>query len=129
VLQPAFDERPIRVLTFDDREVMYDSWWPHKSAWGFTSLKGRVSYYRIPRRFLLERSSYIRTDPLSGAELGFHRPDLPLRFGTSADIEWPAVGDLETFIGSLLSSSPSPPHLPVTKLYLSRPFRFRERTF
>jgi hypothetical protein len=118
VFQPSFDERPIRLIAVDDREVMYDSWWPHRSAWGFASLPGTVSYYRMPRRVLLERCRYLRSEPLSPAELDVHRPDLPLRFGASPDLEWPDADQLEAFPGRIAASFPSSLGLAATRLYL-----------
>lgn len=88
VFQPDWDERPIRVLAFDDREVMYDVWWPHKNAWGLANFRGTTTYYRIPTPFLLERGRYVRTDSYTTSEAQLHRPDLPLSFGRCAALNW-----------------------------------------
>jgi hypothetical protein len=118
VLQPDWDERPIRVMAFDDHEVMYDSWWPHDSSWGFASLKGKFSYYRIPRGLLVERCRYLRDEPLSEDEVAAHRPELPLRLAISAELEWPFAPELPSFL-SLISSLVSSAPLPTGKLYVS----------
>lgn len=39
----------MRVIAFDDAEVMYDVWWPHREAWGMARLLGDVTYLRLPR--------------------------------------------------------------------------------
>lgn len=117
VLQPDWDERPFRVIAFDDREVMYDCWWPHKAEWGFASLRGTIAYYRVPCELLLKRCTYLRTEPLTQIELDVHRPDLPLRIATFDQVEWPAPARLKAFRKMLLSLA-SRASLPATKLYL-----------
>ena len=117
VLQPDWDERPFRVIAFDDRDVMYDCWWPHKAEWCFASLSGTIAYYRVPCELMLERCAYLRTEPLTQIELDVHRPDLPLRIATSAQVEWPDPSRLEAFRTTLPSLESRAP-LPATKLYL-----------
>ena len=51
VFQFNHDERPIRVIAFDDNVVMYDAWWSHMNSWGMAKLTGRFSYYRMRRDF------------------------------------------------------------------------------
>ena len=84
----------MRVIAYDDAEVMYDVWWPHKNAWAMAKLQGDFTYYRLPRDYVEADARHIRTDPLSGGELQVHRPDLPFavaqREGTSwYDRSWP----------------------------------------
>jgi len=117
VLQPDWDERPLRVIAFDDREVMYDCWWPHKAGWGFASLRGTITYYRVPCELLLKGCTYLRTEPLTQLEFDVHRPDLPLRIATLDHVEWPAPARLEAFRTMLISLASSD-SLPATKLYL-----------
>lgn len=89
VFQPEWDARPIRVLAFDNEQVMYDSWLPHASKWGIDSLSQRASYYRIRTSFLLNKASYLRTEIYTEQERAVHRPDLPFSFARIDDIEWP----------------------------------------
>jgi len=88
VLQPDWDERPIRVLIADEIEVLYDVWWPHTQGWGLTTLNKKASYYRVRTSFALARAKVVRTEPLSELEQKIHRPDLPLRFCRSRGIRW-----------------------------------------
>lgn len=116
-MQPDWSDSPLRVITFDESEVMYDSWWPHNSSWGFTSLKGKFTYYRVPYRLLLDRSRYVRTEPLSRSEHEAHRPDLPLRFGVSAELNWPTASEVAAF-SQLVSTLPESAPLTSSQLYL-----------
>lgn len=84
----------MRVIAYDDAEVMYDVWWPHKNAWAMARLLGDFTYYRLPRSYVEANARYMRIDPLSEKELQIHRPDLPFavaqREGTSwYDQSWP----------------------------------------
>jgi hypothetical protein len=125
VFQPDWDERPIRVLAFDKTEVMYDCWWPHKGAWGLTSLKGTVSYYRIATTFLLSRAAYVRTDQYTDSEFKIHRPDLPFSFAKCSEIEWSVVlpasiNELEQSLASTkISAAILLASLNAPRLYLS----------
>jgi hypothetical protein len=108
----------MRVLAYDDAEVMYDVWWPHKSAWAMAKMLGDFSYYRLPRHYVEANAKHIRIDPLSEKERQVHRPDLPFavarRDGTSwYDQSWP-----EGVFGSA-------PILEVEAIYLS-PFGPRD---
>lgn len=79
---------PMRVIAFDDAEVMYDVWWLHREAWGMARLLGDVSYYRLPRDYIEANARYIRTDPLSDMELRVHRPELPFAVAQRNEISW-----------------------------------------
>jgi hypothetical protein len=89
VYQPDWDERPMRVIAFDESVVMYDSWWPHEQSWGFAKrIPSTVTYYRLPRKFLLARARYLRTECYTEKEFETHRPDLPLAFAQFDAINW-----------------------------------------
>lgn len=83
-----WDDRPIRVIAFDDNLVMYDAWWPHKGEWGLSKLGARVIYPRISTALLVSRSTYLRTEQYSNTEFKFHRPDLPLSFAQREAVSW-----------------------------------------
>lgn len=78
----------MRVVAFDDAEVMYDVWWPHREAWGMGRLLGNFTYCRLPRRYVETNAKYIRTDSLSEMELRVHRPDLPFAVAQRNDVSW-----------------------------------------
>lgn len=123
VFQPDWDSRPIRVIAFDDEQVMYDCWWPHVPGWGIDSLNRTISYYRIPLSLLLDRSKYLRTEEYTDAELSIHRPDLPFGFARFADLEWPSTPPQakEDFPGSTSFVTQVGARIPIlntAKLYL-----------
>lgn len=80
VFQREWDNRPIRIIAFDDEQVMYDCWWPHVPGWGIDSLNRTIAYYRLPLSLFLNKSRYLRTEEYTKAELSVLRPDLPFGF-------------------------------------------------
>lgn len=78
----------MRVVAFDDAEVMYDVWWPHREAWGMARLLGDFTYCRLPRRYVEASARYVRTDSLSEKELQVHRPDLPFAVARRDEVSW-----------------------------------------
>ena len=79
---------PMRVIAYDDAEVMYDVWWPHKNAWGMASLLGTFAYYRLPREYVQAHARTIRIDPMSEKEQQVHRPDLPFAVAQHQSTSW-----------------------------------------
>jgi hypothetical protein len=79
---------PMRVIAYDDAEVMYDVWWPHKNAWAMASLLGNFTYYRLARDYVEANGRGIRIDPLSDKEQQIHRPDLPFAVAQRESISW-----------------------------------------
>jgi hypothetical protein len=75
------DERPNRVLIHHGDVVMYDAWWPHLDGWGLQDLKAimrqRITYYVATVSTVLEKATYLWSEPLSADERAVHRPDLP----------------------------------------------------
>ncbi|WP_034267184.1 hypothetical protein [Actinospica robiniae] len=88
------DDRPIRVLVSDDGVFMYDAWWPHLDAWGLAGLqevrRQRVGYYVSTVAALLEKATFLRSEPLTDAEVALHRPDLPFCPVRCAAVDWPS---------------------------------------
>jgi hypothetical protein len=124
VFQTEWDSRPIRIIAFDDEQVMYDSWWPHVPGWGIDSLNRTVSYYRLPTSLLFSKAKYLRTEEYTEAELSIHRPDLPFAFARSPSLEWPtgSPATVEEFPNGLfqLADKPSEPRtLDTPKIYLA----------
>jgi len=108
----------MRVVAFDDAEVMYDVWWPHREAWGMARLLGDFSYFRLPRHYVEANARYIRTDPLSEKELRVHRPDLPFAVAQHNDVSWYAP----SWQGIVFETSPV---ISVSAIYLA-PFGPRD---
>jgi hypothetical protein len=48
---------PVRVIAFDPHVVMYDTWWPEKSAWSMARLSGQYAYYRLPSDYFARHTS------------------------------------------------------------------------
>jgi hypothetical protein len=88
VYQTKWDERPFRVLAFDDIELFYDCYWPSLDKWTFGNLKSKGYYYRMtPSRFL-DSAQLLSKQPLTQKELETFRPDLPLRVCRNKNIAW-----------------------------------------
>jgi hypothetical protein len=104
------DDRPFRVLTCDSGVVMYDSWWPHSGAWGLANLdwvkKRRINYYVVPSPTLAEKAMFVRSEPLTEAEVALHRPDLQFAAVQCQTLTWPAEvpGSAEAFARSWRSA-------------------------
>jgi hypothetical protein len=92
VFRFPYDDRPNRVLFHDSDVVMYDAWWPHLDSWGLADLKAikrkRISYYITTVSTVLEKATYLRSDPLSAGERAVHRPDLPFAAVQDPVISW-----------------------------------------
>jgi hypothetical protein len=86
------DDRPNRMLLHDGDVVMYDAWWPHLDGWGLADLEAikrkRISYYVATVATVVEKATYLRSDPLSADERAVHRPDLPYTVAQDTAISW-----------------------------------------
>jgi hypothetical protein len=100
VFRWSTDDTPMRVLVHDDDVVMHDAWWPHLNGWGLANLaelKGkRISYYVAPDSTLVEKATYLRTEPLTDGEIAVHRPELPFSAVRCAGVDWPAAAPAST---------------------------------
>jgi hypothetical protein len=95
-----WDERPFRVLAFDDFQVYYDCFWPTLGTWTFGNIQRKGYYYSMtPQRFL-EDSKFVRQQPLTAPEFQIFRPDLPLRMCCNKFLSWTdqAFLELEKYI-------------------------------
>lgn len=115
----------MRVVAFDRDVVMYDTWWPHESAWSMAKLQRTISYYRLQRDYFETHSRYVRTEPLSEQELATHRPQLPFAVAQGSDLSWyepwiDADGDGDTVL-----TSTTEPVLDTPAIYLE-PFGPRD---
>lgn len=84
----AFKDRPMRVLAYDERIVMYDSWWSGINKWTFTNFISEGSYYQLPTEFFIEHTDFVRLDELSQTEFEIHRPDLPFSICKVETMGW-----------------------------------------
>ena len=108
VYEMSSQPNPLRVVGVDDHVVMYDSWWPHKNAWGMDKLVGTFIYYRMARSFFDSHSRLLRAEPLSPLELSVHRPDLPFAFARRNDLSWyEEWDDAGTFADNAIGDSVS----------------------
>jgi hypothetical protein len=86
------DDRRNRVLLHDGDVVMYDVWWAHLGGWGLADLdaikRRRINYYVTTVSTVLEKATYLRSNPLSVGERAVHRPDLPFAAVQDAAISW-----------------------------------------
>ncbi|MER6817437.1 hypothetical protein ABT299_49995 [Spirillospora sp. NPDC000708] len=90
------DDRPNRVLIHDaDADVvMCDGWRPHLDGWGLANLRQvrmqRNNFYPAPVSTVMEKATYLRTEPLTDDEVAMFRPDLPFAVMQCAAMQWPA---------------------------------------
>jgi hypothetical protein len=93
VLRWAHDDRPFRVLACDSGVAMYDTWWPHVGNWGLANLdevkKRRVNYSVVTTSTVAEKATFVRSEPLTEAEISLHRPDLPFAVAQCQVLSWP----------------------------------------
>ena len=86
----AHDPRPIRVLAFDEIEVLYDTWW-ETLGWGWRNARRNAAFGRTLTAMVVARPR-LRVEPLTEKEMALLRPDLPLRLCRHRNLNW---GDLE----------------------------------
>lgn len=84
-----WDERPFRVLGYDDIEVFYDCLWPHDNSWTFSgNLKKKCYFYRTWTSLFINKSKPIDFLPITEEEKKVFRPDLPIRVCRSKKYSW-----------------------------------------
>lgn len=82
-------KEPVRIITFDDYQVYYDTWWEHCNDWGATNyLKKKFFYFRTTAVYFLKTAKKIRTEPLSEMEFKVFRSDLPLNICRNSQLQW-----------------------------------------
>ena len=98
----TFEGARLRVLVFDDVELLYDAWWEHldggRGGWGLANPARAASYYRLPTR-LARQTILVGKEPLTDEEQALYRPDLPLRVlrGTGWVFTQERFASLKTF--------------------------------
>lgn len=88
VFKVKHDARLHRVISFDEYEVFYDIDWGENVGWGVGIERSRIFYYRHYAPLFLDGAERLRIDEPTPEFLALHRPDLPLRFGRSARLQW-----------------------------------------
>jgi len=89
IYKTEWDERPFRLIGFDDIEVFYDCLWPHDNTWSFSgNLKKKCYIYRISSNFFAINSILTDILPLTEEEFKAFRPDLPLRLLRTKKLRW-----------------------------------------
>jgi hypothetical protein len=66
----------MRVLTYTDYELFYDSWWEHIKDWGLRSHNGKVIFYRSSITHFAAVAKLIRVDPIEAEEQIKYKLDL-----------------------------------------------------
>lgn len=91
---PAGNDVPKRVLLHDAGVVMYDARQSHVDNWAMAKLSDlktkQISYFVVPDDTLIQKATYLRTEPLTAEENAIHRPDLPFCLAQWAGLNWPA---------------------------------------
>jgi hypothetical protein len=112
---------PNRVLLVDKDVVIYDAWWSHRGSWGMADpvevQRGAWNYYVTLVSTMLEKAEYVRTEPLSPAEVALHRPDLPFAIGQNAAASWSS--DQTTAAAQAWKTSDGDVVIAVAQVYLS----------
>jgi len=84
-----WDERPFRIIGFDNVEVFYDCLWPHDNSWTFSgNFKKKCYFYRTSSQLFAEKSRKQDHQPLTNDEKKFFRPDLLMRVGRTKELSW-----------------------------------------
>ena len=82
------DERPHRVLAFDDIELLYDGWWEHKNDWGLKCHNSKVYFNRTSTRHFETSADLLRVDQLTEEEQKKYKLNLPFRTCRHKEITW-----------------------------------------
>lgn len=88
IYKTDFDDLPIKIISFDDYEVLYDAQW-EKGKWMFSNnLRRKTSFYRISTNSFKKKSTFIKNIDFREREVQTLRPHLPLRFGRFKNYSW-----------------------------------------
>lgn len=130
------NDQPFRVLACSNGVAMYDAWWPHLDNWGLANLgevkRRRINYYVATASTVARKATFVRSDPLTEAEIALHRPDLPFAAMQCQALSWrtePPLSAEESARGWLASGCPEAEPLTAPEVCL-QPFgpRGGERT-
>jgi hypothetical protein len=124
IYKTEWDERPFRVIGFDEIEVFYDCLWPHDNSWTFSgNFKKKCYFYRTSAPLFIAKSTPIDSTPLTIEEQKAFRPDLPIRIARTKEFNWNAFGmdNYQNFIEqtkTLLDKSILDQKIPTDKIVL-----------
>lgn len=89
IYKTEWDERPYRVIGFDEVEVFYDCLLPHNNSWTFSgNFKKKCYFYRTSTPLFIAKSTLIDSTPLTIEEQKTFRPDLPIRIAKTKEFNW-----------------------------------------
>lgn len=89
IYKAAWDGSIMRVIGFDEFEVLYDGFWEHDSSWAFASnMKKKCSFYRTSRNVFSEKAKLIEFNELTEEEFNVFRPDLTIRTCRLESASW-----------------------------------------
>ncbi len=89
IYKASWDGSIMRVIGFDEFEVLYDGYWEHDKSWTFASnLKQKCSFYRASRNVFSEKASLIDFKELTKEEHDIFRPDLTIRTCRIENASW-----------------------------------------
>jgi hypothetical protein len=89
IYQTEWDERPVRVIGFDDIEVFYDCFLPQNNSWAFSgNIKKKCYFYRTSALLFIKKSKPIDFSAITEEELKVFSPDLPIRVCRSNEFSW-----------------------------------------
>lgn len=88
IYRTDFDDRPFRIIGLDEHEVFYDCMW-EQGQWTFSgNFRGKSIYYRMSVELFGTKSQLIDFQELTTEEHRFFRPELPMRFGRTKQLNW-----------------------------------------
>jgi hypothetical protein len=89
IYKANWDGSVMRVIGFDEHEVLYDGYWEHDNSWTFASnLKKKCSFYRTSRNIFDEKAKLIDFKELTNEEYDIFRPDLAIRTCRIKNASW-----------------------------------------
>jgi len=89
IYKTEWSDKPCRIIGLDNVEVFYDCLWQHDNAWAFSgNFKKRCYFYRAAKDSFEKKSQLLNNLPLTQEEHVFFRPDLPMRFARTMELNW-----------------------------------------
>lgn len=88
VYSTIYDDRPHRVIGFDEIELFYDCWWELSNDWGLNSTNGKYFFYRTSLKTFKEVSKLLKLAPLNDNEISKYKLHLPYRICRHQGINW-----------------------------------------
>jgi len=93
-----WDERPVRVLAFDDHELFYDCYLPELKKWSRSGNIRTFDFYRISSEYFLRNSKQVGILELSEKEHIKFKLNFPFRFCRIKEFNF---SNFETIVNNL----------------------------